>query len=216
MASKPQTADVPTLSIPEIRDYQRINAELTGLLDLGHRHVRLAGAEGQRLLVSGLTGPWDATVEVVGRIGPELALGLNAPNLIVVARGRAADGAGSRLRAGLLTILGHSGPAVGYAMSGGAVVAADDVGPRAGLNQSGGDLILLRRAGPLAGERQSGGRLFVVPSLLGPHAGRGRLGGEMLDMNEPGSAFVETLERVKGWMGFALDPSEAGPKSERP
>ena len=37
----------PSLPIPEIRDYQKINAELVALLDEGHRLVRLEGAEGE-------------------------------------------------------------------------------------------------------------------------------------------------------------------------
>ena len=57
---------VPEVSIPEVRDYQRVNAELIAFLDKGHRRVRLVGAEGQRRLVSGLTGFWDAVVEVEG------------------------------------------------------------------------------------------------------------------------------------------------------
>ncbi len=60
----------PVVSIPDIRDYQRINAELAQLLDAGHPRVLLAGAEGQRLLVAGLAGAWSATVEVEGRAGP--------------------------------------------------------------------------------------------------------------------------------------------------
>jgi methylamine---glutamate N-methyltransferase subunit B len=84
----------PTLPIPEIRDYQKINAELVALLDEGHRLVRLEGAEGQRLLASGLAGSWDAVIEIVGRTGPEVAANLDAPGLMIVARGSMADGAG--------------------------------------------------------------------------------------------------------------------------
>ncbi len=77
----------PSLSIPEIRDYQKINAELVALLDQGHRLVRLEGAEGQRLLASGLSGSWQAVVEIVGQTGPEVAADLDAPDLVIVARG---------------------------------------------------------------------------------------------------------------------------------
>ena len=55
---------VPVVAIPEIRDFERINAELVRYLDTGHGKVRLAGAEGQRLLVAGLAGGWNAVVEV--------------------------------------------------------------------------------------------------------------------------------------------------------
>ena len=46
--------DEPAIVVPEVRDYTRINAELVRLLDAGHRRVRLAGVDGQRLLVQGL------------------------------------------------------------------------------------------------------------------------------------------------------------------
>jgi glutamate synthase domain-containing protein 3 len=171
---------LPALSIPEIRDYQRINAELVVRLDAGHRRVRLVGAEGQRLLVSGLSGGWDAVVEIEGYAGPELAAGLDAPRLTIVCRGPAADGAGSGLRAGNLVIEGDTGAAAGYAQRGGWIVVAGNAGPRAGLNQAGGVLVLLGVVGQLAGERQSGGLLFAATDLLGPHAGRGRRGGRFV------------------------------------
>ena len=203
----------PTLSVAEIRDYQRINAEIIALLDAGHATVKLVGVEGQRLLASGLTGAWGAVVEVHGAAGPEVGAGLNAENLTVVVRGPAADGAGRGLVAGTLVVVGDAGPCVGYAMAGGTLVVGGDAGPRAGLNQSGGDLILLGRADRLAGERQSGGRLFASPSGLGPYSGRGRRGGRFIPLVQAdgpcvaaGSAEAEslasTLVRVRSWLAL--------------
>src|SRR4029453_17950212 len=85
--------EAPLVVIPEIRDYQRINAEVGRLLADGHGRVRLLGAEGHRLLLAGLRGAWEAVVEVEGRAGPELAADLDAPGLLVVCLGPAADGA---------------------------------------------------------------------------------------------------------------------------
>ena len=199
---------VPVLSVPEIRDYQRINAELTVLLDAGHRLIRLVGVERQRLLVAGLRGRWDAVVEVEGDAGPELAAGLDAPGLTVVCRGRADDGAGSMLRAGRLIIVGAAGAAAGYAMRGGAVVVAGDAGPRAGLKQSGGVLVLLGDVERLAGDRQSGGILVARANRLGPHSGRGRLGGRFLILLPgvpPESADSALLNNAVGsWIALDL------------
>lgn len=172
----------PSISIPEVRDYQRINAELVRHLDAGHGRVRLVGAEGQRLLAAGLAGAWEAVIEIEGFAGPELAAGTDAPGLSVVCRGPAADGAGSRLRNGRVMVLGDAGPAVGYAQSGGTIVVSGDAGPRAGLNQSGGVLVLLGSVGPLAGERQSGGYLFAFGHRLGAHAFRAQSGGRFILM----------------------------------
>lgn len=199
------------LVVPEIRDYQRLNAELTALLDAGSPRVLLAGAEGQRLLASGLSGPWRAVVEVEGRAGPELAAGLNAPDLTVVCRGPAADGAGSGLRGGRLIVLGDAGAGVGYAQRGGSIVVAGDCGPRAGLNQSGGVLVLLGRVDILGGERQSGGHLFVSSRSAGAHAGRGRRGGRFVEVaafdallggRDPGAEEVlrAVLDDARPWL----------------
>ncbi len=178
----PVDPGIPTISIPDVRDYQRINAELIQHLDAGHRLVRLAGAEGQRLLASGLVGHWDAVVEVLGFAGPELAAGLNAPGLTVLCQGSAADGAGSCLKNGSLIVRGDAGPAAGYAQAGGTIVVAGASGPRAGLNQSGGVLALLGPIGPLAGERQSGGRLFVASVSPARHWSRGQSGGRVISL----------------------------------
>lgn len=171
---------VPAISIPEIRDYERINTELVGFLDQGHPHVRLVGAEGQRLLASRISGAWNALVEVQGRAGPELAAELNAPGLTIVCSGNAADGAGRALRAGRLVILGDAGDALGYTQEGGTIAVAGSAGARAGLGQRGGLLAVCGPVGRLAGERQSGGRLFVHEAALGPHAERGRRGGRLI------------------------------------
>ncbi|MFO0953566.1 MAG: glutamate synthase [Isosphaeraceae bacterium] len=169
------------ISVPDIRDYHVINAELIQRLDAGQTHVRLAGAEGQRLLVSRLRGAWRAVVEVEGRAGPELAAELDCPGLVVVCRGPAGDGVARGLRAGLVVVGGEAGPGAGYAMAGGVLVLAGTSGPRAGLNQSGGELALLGKTGALGGERQSGGTIFIAEADKGAHFGRGRRAGRCVD-----------------------------------
>jgi glutamate synthase domain-containing protein 3 len=170
--------------IPEIRDYQKINAELVALLDQGHPLIRLDGAEGQRLLASGLSGAWSATIEVIGRTGPELAADLNAPGLVVVARGSTADGVARGLAAGRIIVLGDAADGAGYGQSGGILVIAGATGHRAGLRQSGGSLVLLGQVGRLAGDRQSGGILFAKANQIGAYSGRGRLGGRFVDLDD--------------------------------
>ena len=157
-------SDEVVLSVPEIRDYREILGELVRHLDRGCRRFRLTGVSGHRLLVSGLAGGWCAAIEVVGDAGPELAAGMDAPDVTVVCRGSAADGGASRLKSGRVLILGAAGPAFGYAQTGGLAMVVGAAGPRAGLLQRGGDLILLGRAGPMAGERQSGGGSSLMPT----------------------------------------------------
>src|SRR5262249_12960725 len=120
--SGPAGGMAPVLSIPEIRDYRQINAELARRLDAGAGRGVLAGVEGQRLLASGLSGAWRAVVEVEGDAGPELVAGLDAPGLMVICRGTAADGAACGLHAGSVLILGDAGDAAGYNQAGGTVV----------------------------------------------------------------------------------------------
>ena len=176
------TPEAPPIVVPELRDYHQINAELVRRLNLGARHVRLEGVAGQRLLASRISGAWHALVELDGDAGPELAAELNAPNLTVVCRGSAADGAGSGLRDGRLLVGGEAGSVIGYFQRGGLIVATGNVGPRAGLNQLDGDLVLLQQSGALTGERQSGGRLVVRQGQIGPHLGLGRRAGRLIVM----------------------------------
>lgn len=205
--------DAPVLAVNEIRDYQRVNAELALLLDAGHRFVRLTGVERQRLLVSGLDLPWAATVVIDGDAGPELAAGLNAPALTVVCLGSAADGAGSRLAAGRLLVTGQALAAVGYAQTGGTIAIGGDAGPRAGLNQAGGCLFIGGHLGRLAGERQRGGHLFVRKDRMGEHMSVGRSGGHVVAYR-PGShlegeearVYVNALGPLHEW----LPPSLSG------
>ncbi len=203
----------PSLSIPEIRDYQKINAELVALLDRGHPLIRLEGAEGQRLLASRLSGRWKAVVEIVGRTGPELVADLDAPGLTVIARGSTADGAGRGLKSGRIIILGDAGDAAGYAQSGGVLVIAGSTGHRAGLAQSGGILAILGSTGLLASDRQSGGRLFLPVGPLGLHAGRGRRGGRLIDRfekdqldSEDEEAWRSVLDLAEGLVDVSLVP----------
>ncbi len=174
----------PSLFVPEIRDYQKINAELVALLDQGHTIIRLEGAEGQRLLASGLSGSWSATIEVIGRTGPELAADLDAPGLVIVARGSTADGVGRGLAHGQIFVLGDTTDGAGYGQSGGILVIDGSTGHRAGLRQSGGSLVLLGSVGRLAADRQSGGQIFARASRLGPYSGRGRVDGRLLDLDQ--------------------------------
>jgi glutamate synthase domain-containing protein 3 len=183
--SYPPTEHAPAVLVAEVRDYDRINAEVARLLDEEKRVVRLAAVDGQRLLLGGLRGDWHATVVVEGNAGPELAASLDAPRLTVVCEGSAADGAGRSMRAGRLLIRGNAGDAVAYGQSGGAIVVAGEAGARAGLALSGGVLVLMGSVGRLAGDRQSGGSIFAPANRIGPYASRGRRGGEFIEYGAP-------------------------------
>ncbi len=201
-------AAVPVIFVPEVRDYVRINAELVALLDEGHPRIRLESAEGQRLLASGLVGPWDAVVEVGGRTGPELAANLDAPRLRIIARGGTLDGPGRGLRAGLIVILGDAGDGVGYAQSGGLLVVTGNAAHRAGLAQSGGTLAVLGSTGRLAGDRQSGGFFFLGPGGLGPHPGRAWRGGRRVGWTDSLGPLEQTeWTSLVGAISPWVDPS---------
>ena len=198
-------ADVPVILIPEVRDYVRINTEIIGLLDQGRTIIRLEGAEGQRLLASGLVGSWDATIEIMGRTGPELAANLDAPGLRIIARGSTLDGAGRGLRAGMLLILGDGGDGLGAAQVGGTLVVTGNSGHRAGLNQAGGTLAVLGLTGRLAGDRQTGGWFFLGKPGASAHAGRGQRGGHRVGWSDPldgegAAAWSDLIARTQPWI----------------
>jgi|GEM_PF-1097165 len=208
------------ISVPDIRDYERINAELIQSLDLGVEHIRLAGVEKQRFLAAGLRGNWHAVIEVEGHAGPELAAGLEAPHLTVVCRGNVGDGAGRALVAGQLLILGSASEGLAYGQVGGTIVLVGSAGARAGLNQRGGTLLVLGPVGPLAGERQSGGVFYAYHDRIGPHSGHARRAGRFIvvpsDVATAAEAslptdpddllgFQRTLERFRFWLGSSQE-----------
>lgn len=176
----PSAPPSPVISIPDIRDYQRINDELVRLLDEGHPLIRLEGAEGQRLLASGLSGRWQARVVIEGNVGPDVASGLDAPGLTVEVTGRSADASGHSLRSGTLILRGATGDGLGYHQLGGTIVALADAGHRAGLMRCGGVLAILGSCGRLLAERQSGGVVFARRSVVGPNAGHAPRGGRLV------------------------------------
>ena len=191
--------------VPEVRDYVRINAEIIVLLDQGQTVIRLTGAEGQRLLASGLTGDWNATIEIFGLTGPELACNLNAPGLRVIARGSTLDGAGRGLRAGTILVIGDVGDGLGAAQVGGTLVVTGNAGNRAGLNQAGGTLVVLGLTGRLAGDRQTGGWFFLGQTGAKAHAGRGQSGGYRVGWSDPldadGAAiWSDLISRTQPWI----------------
>ncbi|MEO6808019.1 MAG: glutamate synthase [Isosphaeraceae bacterium] len=210
--TSPTPGPISVVAVPEIRDYGRINAQVALLLDSGQSRIRLAGAEGQRLLLSGLNGPWRAVVEIEGRAGPELAASLDAPGLMVLCHGPAADGAGRGLRAGGLLITGDVGVAAGYAMTGGTLIVQGRAGPRAGLVMAGGVLVVGGNADRLMGERQCGGLIFALGPQNGPHAGHGRRGGRLIALENLGKldpAAAKTLhEALEGFTPW-LEPTFA-------
>ena len=179
-------ANAVALAVPEIRDYHAVNAEIVRHLDRGCRMIRLIGVRGQRLMIAGLAGSWEATIAVEGDAGPELAAGLDAPALTVVCLGHVADGGASGLRAGRMLVLGDVGTAFGYAQRGGLAVAVGGAGPR-GTEPGRG------RPRPPGDRRPTGGRASVGrPALrfadrIGPHSGRGRRCGRFIDLGPAGS-----------------------------
>ncbi len=198
----------PTVSVPEIRDYGRINPEIVRLLNEGHRQVRLTGVQGQRLLAAGLKGTWGAEIVLEGDAGPELAANLDAPGLSIICLGSAADGAGSGMKAGQLLVLGHAGDALGYEQAEGAIFAASSAGNRAGLRQSGGRIALGGSTGRLAADRQSGGILYYVPESPGPYLGHGRTGGRVVQFGEATIDEISNLRKyslpIRSWLSQPL------------
>jgi glutamate synthase domain-containing protein 3 len=172
--------DLAILPVPEIRDYDRINAEVAQRLNDGVTHVVLAGVDRQRLLCLRLRGPWLATIEIQGNPGPELAAEMDAPGVTILCRGSAADGAGRGLIDGLLLVEGCVGDALGYCQRGGTILVTGDAGHRAGLMQAGGNLIVLGSVGRLAGERQSGGVFVYQGGNAGPYMGHGHRAGRLI------------------------------------
>jgi hypothetical protein len=177
-------SEPPEIPVPEIRDYQKINQEVARLLQEGHPRIRLTGVERQRLLLSGLRGPWTAVIEVEGNPGPEFASYLDTPGVAVLCRGSTADGAGYGLQSGQVLVQGSAGDVAGGWMQGGSLTILGAVGHRAGLRQHGGLLVLGSSPGRLVADRQQGGvTLTALPvDALARLRGRPGTGGRTLSL----------------------------------
>ena len=180
--------------VPEIRDYERINLEIVARLQTGFKTIVLQGVEGQRLLVSGLSGDWEGCVVVEGRAGPDLGAGLNTPRLRVDCLGDVADGVGHSLRGGSICVRGNAGTCAGYGLSGGRIIIEGNTGPRAGLNQKGGLLVVFGNAGNLVGEGRAGGIFAAFAGRIGKHPNLAATGGRFLNLELSGEMSFEGLD----------------------
>lgn len=202
-------AEEAEILVPEIRDYHQINREVARLLSTGATRVRLMGVDGQRLLLSGLEGPWSATLEIVGTTGPDLAFGMNAPGVRAIVMGSAGAGAGYGLKAGTVLIVRDAAEGVGARMEGGTVIVAGTAGHRAGYRQSGGRLLVLGPAGRLAGDRRTGGTLLLDAARASTPFGRGAIGFRWLQSDDQGISGLLSAEECR-----ALRESLAGASFE--
>jgi formylmethanofuran dehydrogenase subunit C len=184
------------LSVPEVRDYARINAQVLRWLDSGRTRIELAGVANQRLLLAGLVGRWEARIDVRGDAGPELAAAMNAPNIVVTCFGSAADAAGRELAGGTVRILGDAADCSGYRLRGGSIFVAGSAGHRAGLEMTGGLIVVLEGAGRLCGHLQHGGRL-IVKGRTGPYPGTARDGGGFYSEGIPSELSAEERRGIE-------------------
>jgi len=148
--------NVLRIHLPEWRDSLAVNQEIRRALLSGRTNVHLTGARGDRLLLNGLTGSFEARIRIDGDVGTELARDLNAENLFVVVNGSVGSGTGMGMKAGTLCITGTSGALLGTQMQGGDIWAMSLVGSRAGYRATGGTLRTIHPPGPLLLDRSHG------------------------------------------------------------
>ncbi len=151
--------------VDEIRDYSRINVEVSRLFESGASRIRLARCGGQRLLLFGLRGRGDCLIEVEGDVGPEFAAELDAADVRVYVRGSVADGVARGMRSGAVLVAGNAGDVAGYAMAGGTLAIAGWAGRRVGLDMTGGLIAICGGTGGLVGERRRGGTIEVAGAI---------------------------------------------------
>ena len=199
---------VPVISVPDLRDYWLINRFIERLLDQGQTLIQLVGVERQRLLLSGLRGPWSGRILVEGNPGPEFAAEFDCPGLVVDCRGSVSDGAARALRAGCLVVHGRGGDAIGLNQRGGLVLVLGGAGDRVGLEMIDGILGVVGSVGRLLGERQRGGRILIdQEGARGPYVRHGALGGRV-EVMPSGRKLIEALAAENPACSLGVAPAE--------
>ncbi len=161
-ASRPST-EVVKIHLPEWRDSLAVNQEIRRRLRAGHGDFLLTGARGDRLLLHGIDGPYQARIRIDGDVGTELARDFDAEAIFVLVNGSAGSGAGMGMKSGTLYVTGSCDALLGSGMTGGEIWARGSVGARAGHRSTGGLIRLSQEAGPLVLDRARGGRAERTP-----------------------------------------------------
>jgi glutamate synthase domain-containing protein 3 len=147
--------------LPEWRDSHAVTQQVGLALNRGYRQIFLTGARGDRLLLAGLSGPWEAGVRIDGDVGTEFARGLNASGLFVLVNGSSGAGAGYGLKAGTLVVAGKSGAMLGTHIEGGEIWALGFAGSRLAHCSKGGRIVVGNGIGPMAMDRRISGTLTI-------------------------------------------------------
>jgi glutamate synthase domain-containing protein 3 len=147
--------------LPEWRDSHAVTQQVGLALNKGYRQISLTGARGDRLLLAGLSGPWEAEVRIDGDVGTEFARGLNATGLFVLVNGSSGAGAGYGLKAGTLVVAGKSGAMLGTHIEGGEIWALGFAGSRLAHCSKGGRIVVGNGIGPMAMDRRISGTLTI-------------------------------------------------------
>lgn len=147
--------------LPEWRDSHAVTQQVGLALNKGYRQIFLTGARGDRLLLAGLSGPWEAEVRIDGDVGTEFARGLSASGLFVLVNGSSGAGAGYGLKAGTLVVAGKSGAMLGTHIEGGEIWALGFAGSRLAHCSKGGRIVVGNGIGPMAMDRRISGTLTI-------------------------------------------------------
>lgn len=147
--------------LPEWRDSHAVTQQVGLALNKGYRQIFLTGARGDRLLLAGLSGPWEAEVRIDGDVGTEFARGLNSPSLFVLVNGSSGAGAGYGLKAGTLVVAEKSGSMLGTHIEGGEIWALGFAGSRLAHCSKGGRIVVGNGIGPMAMDRRISGTLTI-------------------------------------------------------
>jgi glutamate synthase domain-containing protein 3 len=147
--------------LPEWRDSHAVTQQVGLALNKGYRQIFLTGARGDRLLLAGLSGPWEAEVRIDGDVGTEFARGLNASGLFVLVNGSSGAGVGYGLKAGTLVVAGKSGAMLGTHIEGGEIWALGFAGSRLAHCSKGGRIVVGNGIGPMAMDRRISGTLTI-------------------------------------------------------
>lgn len=143
--------------------YTPLNQQIRKAVEEGADEIVVNNVLGQRFIGDGLRG--NATIQVYGVAGGDLAMFMSGPTIIV--HGNAEHAPGNTMDSGKVVIHGSAGDAVAHSMRGGKVFIREDIGYRGGIHMKQYEtqrpiLVVGGSAQTFLGEYMAGGLLIVL------------------------------------------------------
>ncbi|RPI64130.1 MAG: hypothetical protein EHM48_01355 [Planctomycetaceae bacterium] len=162
MQTKEKTSQVVTIDAAGLY-YRQLNEKVRQALKDGAERIILQNVCGQRYIGDGLRG--EATIEIHGTPGNDMAMFMNGPTIFVHGNGQ--DGIGNTMTMGEIVIDGSVGDLLAHSLRGGRIYVRGSAGYRSAIHMKQYTepvpaVVIGGTAGDYTGEYMAGGVLIIL------------------------------------------------------